>query len=117
MQLRPEGVCAFLVSINLSFAPQFMACCFVERRPRASVGHGIGTVLTSVLLASAKPSFALMAVIECLPVTILFFRRGWFREKIALAIGAALGAVLLLRPEHFLGRENELGPPVLPPPL
>ncbi|HXM32608.1 MAG TPA: hypothetical protein VN921_03070 [Chthoniobacterales bacterium] len=114
MQLRPEGVCAFLVSINLYFATQFMACCFVERRPRASVGHGIGTVFTSVLLASAKPSFALMAVIACLPVTILFFRRGWFREKIALAIGAALGAVLLLVPEYFLGRDDELGPPFLP---
>src|SRR3977135_1968364 len=82
MQLRPEGLCAFLVSINIYFAIQFMACCFGEKRPLASVGYGIGTVFTSVLLASAKPSFALMAVIACLPLTILFFRRGWFREKI-----------------------------------
>ena len=57
MQLRPEGVCAFLVSINLYLAIQFMACCFVEKRPRAAVGYGIGTAFTSVLLA--PPSLVL----------------------------------------------------------
>ena len=40
MQLRPEGVCAFLVSINLYLAIQFIACCFVEKRPWAAVGSG-----------------------------------------------------------------------------
>jgi len=114
MQLRPEGLCAFLVSLNLYFAIQFMACCFVEKRPRASVGHGIGTVFTAILLASAKPSFALIAAIACLPVAILFFRRGWFKEKIALGIGAILGAALLVVPEYFLGRDDQLGRPFLP---
>jgi len=114
MQLRPEGVCAFLVSINLYFAIQFMACCFVEKRPRASVSYGIGTVFTAVLLASAKPSFALIAAIACLPVTIFFCRRGWFLEKIALGIGAILGAALLVVPEYFLSRDDVLGPPFLP---
>jgi len=114
MQLRPEGLCAFLVSINIYFAIHFMACCFLEKRPRAAVGHGIGTVFTSVLLASAKPSFGLMAIVAILPITILFFRRGWFREKIALGIGAILGAALLVVPEDVLGRHDELGRPFVP---
>jgi hypothetical protein len=114
MQLRPEGVCAFLVSLNLYFAIQFMACCFVEKRPRASVGHGIGTVFTAVLLASAKPSFGLLAIVAVTPVAILFFRRGWFREKIALGIGAILGAALLLVPEYILSRDDEQDRPFLP---
>jgi hypothetical protein len=114
MQLRPEGLCAFLVSLNLYFAIQFMACCFVEKRPRASVGHGIGTVFTAVVLASAKPSFGLLAIVAVMPVAILFFRRGWFREKIALGIGAILGAALLLVPEYFLSRDDEQGRPFLP---
>lgn len=114
MQLRPEGVCAFLVSINLCFAIQFMACCFVEKRPRPSVGYGIGTVFTAVLLASAKPSFALIAAIACLPVAISFFRRGWFLEKSALGIGAILGAALLVVPEYVLSCDDALGPPFLP---
>jgi hypothetical protein len=114
MQLRPEGVCAFLVSLNLYFAIQFMACCFVEKRARASVGHGIGTVFTAVLLASAKPSFGLIAIVAVAPVAILFFQQGWFREKIALGAGAIVGAALLLVPEYFLCRDDELGPPFLP---
>jgi hypothetical protein len=114
MQLRPEGVCAFLVSLNLYFAIHFMACCFVEKRPRASVGHGIGTVFTAVLLASAKPSFGLLALVAIVPVTILFFRRGWFPEKIALGIGAIVGAALLLVPEYFLGRDDEQAKPFVP---
>jgi hypothetical protein len=113
-QLRPEGVCAFLVSINLYVAIQFTACCFVEKRPRAAVGYGIGTAFTSVLLASAKPSFALIAVVALLPVGTSFFRRGWFRQKIALGGGAALSAILLLLPEHFLSRSDETSRTFLP---
>jgi len=114
MQLRPEGLCAFLVSINLYFVIRFMGSCFVQKRRRASVACGIGTVFTSVLLASAKPSFALIAVVAVLPVAILFFRRGWFREKIALGIGAILGASVLLVPEHFLSRDDVFSQTFLP---
>ena len=114
MQLRPEGMCAFLVSINLYLAIQFMACCFVEKRPPAAVGYGIGTAFTSVLLASAKPSFALIVVVALLPVGIFFLRRGWFRQKVVLGVGAAFSAALLLAPEHFLSREDEANRTFLP---
>lgn len=114
MQLRPEGVCAFLVSINLYLALQFMACCFVEKRPRAAVGCGIGTAFTSVLLASVKPSFALMALVPLVPVGIFFFQRRWLAQKIALAGSAALGAAVLLVPEHFLSRHDEVSRTFLP---
>src|SRR6266480_5835138 len=40
-QLRPEGVCAFLFSINLYVVIQFTACFFVERRRAATVTYGI----------------------------------------------------------------------------
>lgn len=114
MQLRPEGVCAFLVSINLYLALQFIACCFVEKRPGAAVGYGIGTSFTAVLLASAKPSFALMALVPLVPVGIFFLRRGWLRQKIALAVGAGMGAALLLVPEYFLIRHDETSRTFLP---
>jgi hypothetical protein len=114
MQLRPEGVTAFLVSLSLYLAIQFMACCFVEKRPGATVGYGIGTAFTSVLLASVKPSFALIGVVALLPVGIFFFRRGWFRQKIAVGGGAALSAALLLVPEHFLSRNDESSRTFLP---
>ena len=114
MQLRPEGVCAFLVSLNLYFAIQFIACSFVEKRRWPAVAHGIGTAFTAVLLASAKPSFALVAVLSFLPVGILFFRRGWLGQKIALGSGVAVSAALLLLPEHFLSRNDEASQTFLP---
>ena len=114
MQLRPEGLCAFLVSINLYLAVQFIACGFVEKRPWEAVGSGVGVAFTSVLLASVKPSFALMALVALIPVGIFFFRRGLLRQKIALAGGALLSAAFLLVPEHFLSQRDEMSRTFLP---
>src|SRR5437899_3375836 len=72
-QLRPEGVCAFLISVNLYVVIQFTACFFVEGRPAASVTYGIAAVLSSILLASAKPSFWLASIVVLLPVAMFFF--------------------------------------------
>jgi hypothetical protein len=57
MQFRPEGVCAFLISINLYFAVRFIACAFLDYQRTGAVFCGSATVLTSLLLASARPSF------------------------------------------------------------
>jgi hypothetical protein len=114
MQLRPEGVCAFLVSLNLYLSIQFIACGFVEKRPWIAVGWGIGVAFTSVLLAAAKPSFALAGAVALVPVVLFFLGRGWVRQKIALAGGAVLGTALLLLPEHFLSRSDETSRTFLP---
>src|SRR5881392_3342691 len=94
MQLRPEGVCAFLFSINLFFVTQFTACCFVERRRVATAVYGIIAMLTAILLVSLKPNFALAAIVGLLPIGIFFFRRAWSWQKITLAGGAAASAAL-----------------------
>jgi hypothetical protein len=71
-QLRPEGVCAFLIGINLYFAIQFVSCSFLERRRTGAIVCGSATVLTSLLLASAKPSFWFAAIVVMVPVTAFF---------------------------------------------
>jgi hypothetical protein len=114
MQLRPEGLCAFLVSVNLYLAIHFISCGFVEKRPWAAVGSGVGVAFTSVLMASAKPSFALMGVVTLIPVGMFFFRRGLLRQRIALAGGALLSAAFLLVPEHFLSQRDEMSRTFLP---
>src|ERR1043166_1189753 len=48
-QLRPEGICAFLIGLNFYFVLEFTARCFVERRSRGVVGYGIGAVASSIL--------------------------------------------------------------------
>ena len=107
MQLRPEGLCAFLFSINLYFVIQFSACCFVERRRVATAVYGAIAVLIAILLVSLKPNFALAAIFGLLPVGIFFFRHGWFGQKFALAGGVAASAALLLLPDYFLSRNDK----------
>src|SRR6266446_4259001 len=92
MDIRPESICGFLISINLYFIIQFTACCFLEGRRTATVTYGIAVV----------------------PVARFFFRRSWFRQKIALGAGAAASAALLLLPEHFLSRNDEWSKTFLP---
>lgn len=113
MQLRPEGICAFLLGLNLYLAIGFMARIFVEPQ-RPKVGLGIGTAFTAVLLASVKPSFVFLALIPLLPVGIFFLRRNWFWQKIALGSGVVIGTALLLLPEYFLSRDNEMARAFLP---
>ena len=114
MGLRPEGISAFLISLNLYVAIQFIACFFVEGRRVASIAYGIATVFSSIALASAKPSFWLASIVMVLPVAMFFFQRGLMWEKVALGGGAAVSAVLLLLPEHFLSRNDKESETLLP---
>jgi hypothetical protein len=113
-QLRPEAICAFLISLNLYFVVQFTARCFVEGRKNAVAGYGIAAVASSILLASVKPSFALVAIFALLPVVAFFFQRGRFRQKVALAAGALVSAALLLLPERSLSLNDEASQTFLP---
>ena len=113
-QLRPEAVCAFLISINLYFAVQFISCSFLEHRRASAVVCGNATVLTSLLLASAKPSFWFAAIVVMVPVTAFFLRSNWGRQKIALGLGMVLIASLVLWPERILSRKDEASQTFLP---
>ena len=112
--IRPEGICGFLISINLYVVIQFAACCFLERRQTATVLYGIAVVFSSILLASVKPSFRLSAIVAILPIVIFLFRPRWFWQKIALVGGVTLSALLLLLPEHSLVRDRKLDECYLP---
>jgi hypothetical protein len=113
-QLRPEGVSAFLISINLYFAVQFISSSFLEHRRTSAVVCGNATVLTSLLLASAKPSFWFAAIVVMVPVTAFFLRSNWGRQKIALGLGMVLIASLVLWPERTLSRKDEASQTFLP---
>jgi hypothetical protein len=113
-QLRPEGVCAFLISINLYFAVQFISCSFLLHRRAGAVVCASATVLTSLLLASAKPSFWFAAIVVMVPVVAFFLRQNWWRQKIALGFATALIASLVLWPEQILSRKDEASQTFVP---
>ena len=113
-QLRPEGVCAFLISINLYFAVQFISCSFLEHRRTSAVVCGNAIVLTSLLLGSAKPSFWFAAIVVMVPVVAFFLRQNWWRQKIALGLAIAVTAALVLWPECILSRKDAESQTFLP---
>jgi hypothetical protein len=104
MGIRPEGICGFLLALNLYFLTGFLAQKFVART--APVAWGIGTGASAVLLAAAKPSFVFLAVVPLLPVAIFLITRNPLRQKIALVLGLAGSAAIIAVPEYFLSRED-----------
>jgi len=114
MSIRPEGICGFLISINLYFVVQFSACCFLEGRRTATVAYGIAVVFSSVLLACVKPSFRLTASVALVPVAVFFLRHGWLWQKIELAGAAVSAALLLSLPQHLFMRKDDVRECFLP---
>jgi hypothetical protein len=114
MQIRPEGVCAFLLSINFYLVTQFVICCFIEYRRVGTAVYGATAVFTSFLLASARPSFWFVAIGALLPIMIFFFRRGWLWQKVAIGGSTAMIAMMLFVPEYFLSRQDEISRTFLP---
>jgi hypothetical protein len=47
-EIRPEGICAFVLSVTLYFLIQFFACFFLEHRRTASVAYGIALSFTAI---------------------------------------------------------------------
>src|SRR5436853_1922766 len=58
-EIRPEGICAFVLSITFYLLIQFLACFFLEHRRTATIAFAIGLAFTETFLTSIKPSFVL----------------------------------------------------------
>jgi hypothetical protein len=106
MQIRPEGICAFLLSLNLYFVVGFISRAFVARhKPPALLGAG--TAMTAMLLASVKPSFVFLAGAACIPIGLFFFQRNQLRQKALLGAALVVSALVLFVPESLFGRDDE----------
>jgi hypothetical protein len=114
MQLRPEGISAFLLSLNIWLLLEFVACFFIKKRQTAAIVPGIALVFSAILLASLKPSFVFVAIIAVAPATFFFFRRDAVWQKFTLASGVIVSAAVLLLPEHFLSRTDTQSRTFLP---
>ena len=113
-EIRPEGICAFVLSVTLYLLIQFVACFFLERRRIATAAYGIALVFTAILLASIKPSFGLAALFVMTPIIALLWRKDWLWQKVVVSLGFAFSATVLLLPEHFLSQNDEMSRTFLP---
>ena len=114
LQIRPEGICGFLGILNIYLVLQFIYWFFVREDKRAAVLYGIGTILSVFVLGSVRPSFWLAALGSLLPLGFVFFRRGWSKEKLTLALGAVVALALAVLPEKLLARNDEVDRAFLP---
>jgi len=113
-EIRPEGICAFVLSVAFYFLIQFVACFYLERRRISTMAHGIALAFTAILLASIKPSFGLASLVVMSPTIPLLWQTGWFWQKVGFSFGFACSAAVLLLPENVLSREDEMTRTFLP---
>jgi hypothetical protein len=112
--IRPEGICAFVLSVIFYFLIQFLACFFVEHRRTAAVAYGIALSFAAIFLASIKPSFVFASLFVLTPIIALLWRKDWLWQKVWFSLGFAVSAAILLLPEYFLRRNDELSRTFLP---
>jgi hypothetical protein len=112
--IRPESICTFVLSVTLYFLIQFLACFFVEHRRTATVAYGIALSFAAIFLASIKPSFVFASLFVLTPIIALLWRKDWLWQKVWFSLGFAVSAAILLLPEYFLRRNDELSRTFLP---
>src|SRR5437588_3533755 len=112
MQIRAEGISAFLLGLNIYCTIEFIARAFIIKRP--AVAFGIFAGITAGALASIKPSFALMAVLALGPLTVFVYRAREWRKRFALVGGVVFGGIVLFLSDYLLGRSDDVAASFLP---
>jgi hypothetical protein len=113
MQIRPEAICAFALSLNLYFVIGFVARAFLAK-DKPPVGWGAAAGVTAMLLASLKPSFVFLASVALFPVGLFFFQRNQLRQKCTLGLALLISAIIFFVPEYLLSRADDLSRVFLP---
>ena len=112
--IRPEGVCGFLLCLNLWALFAFLHSAFIRRSSTASPLYGIVLVLSALLLGSAKPNFWLAAIASCVPVGWLLIRPKPRSQRTTLAFGVLVVVAALLLPERYFRRDDGLSRTFVP---
>jgi hypothetical protein len=107
MSVRPEGIVSFLLITNIYLA---LVCCqkvFERDRRHISPALGIAVVVTCAATILAKPSLLLAVIASLVPVAAMLWRRASPRaDKLVLAIGSVVAAVMLALPAQLAARSD-----------
>jgi len=112
--LRPEGVASFLIIINIFFIVEFWYRCFIQPKPDLPAMLGVLSVVSSIAVVLAKPSFAIAATGALLPVITALFCNFSPRRKLVLIGVCAPAAVLMILPAQLPTRADPANQEFLP---
>src|ERR1044071_2045200 len=112
MEIRPEAICGFLLALSFYCLVEFLARTLVLRK--TAIAGGIGSGISAILLASTKPSFVFLALVPLLPIGIFLVTRNPPRQKVGLALGILAAAIMIVLPEYFLSRKDQMNRLFLP---
>jgi hypothetical protein len=114
-QLRPEAITPFFAMLDIFLTLKFFEQRYLRRKQRRSAWLGAAVIFVSLLLLSLKPSFGLTALFATLPVLVsLFHRSATWIERLILLAAAAISALLLILPEHYLAKSDPIATSLLP---
>ncbi len=113
--LEPEGVCAFLFSINLYVLAQFTACRGHRAQERGDSSLWCcGCVYLRTAGFRETTDLVSVSFFSVLPMVVLLFQKNHLWQKVAIAAGALASVLLLWLPEHFLSRDDQISQTFLP---
>jgi hypothetical protein len=108
MQIRSDAICMFFEILVLWLTVQFLYYRVISPNAWKAVIYGNAVAINAFLLASLKPSFALMALFTVAPVAWLILNaKGKFTGKIAFFGTAVPIIVALTLTEHHLRRNDQ----------
>jgi hypothetical protein len=99
---------------NLFFTLGFTYWFFLRGEPRSAKFYAAGTVFTAFLFGSVRPSFWLAALSSMVPVCFVLVRRKYRPEQLAVGLAAAAVLFLLVLPERWLARNDEMDAAFVP---
>jgi hypothetical protein len=106
-ELRPEGLCGFLVILSIFLVVRFTWRSLARPHPKIAVSCGSALIFTATLLVFVKPSMGLAAAGAFVPVALALLWRRDARATICLGAAAGATALLLVVPESLLARGDE----------
>jgi hypothetical protein len=112
--LRPEGVASFVVALNIFVVVEFWYRCFIRPKAELSATLGALSVVSSIAVVLAKPSFAIAAIGAFVPVITAVWSEFALRRKLALISVSATAATLLILPAQLPARSDPKNQEFLP---
>jgi hypothetical protein len=115
MEIRPDAICMFFEMLVLWLAVQFFYYRVISLNACKALIYGTATAVNAFLLASVKPSFALMALFTVAPVVwLVLSAKDNFTKKVAFfsVVLPIVAAVTLT--EHHLRRNDQTVKTFLP---